>query len=219
MPGMEEALPAPFPSEPGQQAAAPFRTKGLVFQGACDFYDRFIPGGTRAVIASAARSNPSLPGLERSLSQSFVAGGWYDVLPILPMSRAAAFLGGLTHLRLLRDNAAWLARRDLHGVYKVVLQLASVEMVAMRLPRLSMRYFDFGSSSGKMSGPKQMTSQRTGIPRSMGDWFVHCTEGFVPVALTLAGAQDVRVRCVTAPTPARRGGQELVDITVELSWS
>jgi hypothetical protein len=216
---MEDPLPAPLPLQPGPQAVAPFRTKGLVFQGACDFYDQFSPGGARAVIASAAKSNPALPGLQRFLSQSFVPGGWYDVLPLVPMSRAAALLGGLRHPRLVRDSAAWLAHRDLHGVYKVVLQLASVEMVAMRLPRLSMRYFDFGSSSGKMSGPKQMTSVRAGIPCSMADWFTYCTEGFVPVALTLAGAKDVRVKCVTVPTAARRGGQELVDVGVELSWS
>jgi hypothetical protein len=173
----------------------------------------------KAVIAHAAKWNPSLLGLERFLSQSFVAGGWYDVFPIVPLSRAAARLAGLTHRRLLRDNAAWMARRDLHGVYKAVLQLASVEMVAMRLPRLSLRYFDFGSSSGAMVGRKQMTSQRTGIPASLGEWFMHCTEGFVPVALALAGARGVVVKCASTPGAVRRAGHELVDITVDLSWS
>jgi hypothetical protein len=193
--------------------------KGLVFQGAYDFYAQFVPGGPRAVIASAARSNPTLPGLEQFMSQTFIAGAWYDVLPILPLSRAASLLAGITYPRFLRDNAAWLARRDLQGVYKVVLQLATVEMVAMRLPRLSMRYFDFGNSHGSMLRPKQMVSVQTGIPSSLGDWFMRCTEGFVPVALTLAGGKDVRVRCGTALSPTRRAGQELVDVTVDLSWS
>jgi hypothetical protein len=163
--------------------------------------------------------NPSIPGLEPFMSQSFVAGGWYDVLPIIPVSRAASHLAGIPHPRFLRDNAAWLARRDLQGVYKFVLQLATVEMVALRLPRLSMRYFDFGSSSGSMLRPKQMISVHAGIPRPLGDWFMQCSEGFIPVALTLAGARDVRVRCATAPGETRRAGQDLVDMTVDVSWS
>jgi hypothetical protein len=64
-----------------------------------------------------------------------------------------------------------------------------------------------------------MVSVQSGIPRSLGSWFTHCTEGFVPVALTLAGGKDVRVRCATALSPTRRAGQELVDVTVDLSWS
>jgi len=204
------------PSPPVLPAVPPFRAKGLVFRGACDFYDCVVPGGTAAVIANVGRLNP---GLVEFLGQSFVAGGWYDIFPIVLMSRAAALLGGLTHSRLVRDNAAWMARRDLHGVYKVVLQLATVEMVATRLPRLSMRYFDFGSSSGTMIGPKQMTSQRLGIPRSLGEWFTYCAEGFVPVALALAGAKDTRVRCAITPGATRRAGHELVDVTVDLSWS
>jgi hypothetical protein len=216
---MGEPLAVPVSLVTAQGVVAPFRTKGLVFRGAFDFYDGLVPGGAVAVIAHAVTWNPSLPGLGRFLSQSFVAGGWYDVLPIVPLSRAAARLGGLTHRRIIRDNAAWMARRDLHGVYKVVLQLASVEMVAMRLPRLSLRYFDFGSSTGAMVGPKQMTSQRIGIPAPLGEWFMHCTEGFVPVALALAGANDVLVKCTSAPGDVRRAGHELVDITVRLSWS
>jgi hypothetical protein len=216
---MEEPLPGRAPQVTAPRAVAPFRTKGLVFRGALDFYEGLVPGGAAAVIAQATKWNPSLPALAEFLSQSFVAGGWYDVFPILPLSRTAARLVGLTHRQITRDNAAWMARRDLHGVYKVVLQLASVEMVAMRLPRLSLRYFDFGSSSGAMVGPKRMSSQRIGIPSLLGEWFMQCTEGFVPVALALAGAKDVVVRCTSAPGAVRRAGQELVDITVELSWS
>jgi hypothetical protein len=64
-----------------------------------------------------------------------------------------------------------------------------------------------------------MISVQTGIPRSLGDWFMHCTEGFIPVALTLAGAKDDRVRCAGAPGATQRASQELVDVTVDVSWS
>ena len=46
-----------------------------------------------------------------------------------------------------------MARRDLRGVYKVVLELASIEGVAMRLGGLSMRYFDFGEADTRKVRP------------------------------------------------------------------
>jgi len=176
--------------ERAASTAAPFRAKGLVYQGALAFYDRTVAGGSSAVLEALLKMQPAA-GLAEFFAQPFVAGVWYDLMPILPLSEAAAHVAGMALQRLVRDNAAWLARRDLNGVYKAIISLASPEMVAKRLPALSLRYFDFGGNVEVATTAKSLSAVRTGIPNQLGDWFMHCTEGFVPVALALAGAVDV----------------------------
>ena len=215
---MASSLWAKESPEHATSNAASFNAKGLVFQGALAFYDQTIAGGGAAVLEAVSTMQPSV-GLRAFLGQSFVAGGWYDVMPILPLSVAAAHVAGVAHQRLIRDNAAWMARRDLNGVYKAVVRLASVEMVAKRLPALSLRYFDFGGTGETTSTAKSMTAVRTGIPQRLGDWFMHCTEGFVPVALALAGAKDVRVHCTRHYERGDSRDGPMIAFKFDVQWS
>jgi len=183
--------------------ASSFRAKGLVFHGAREFYDLSVPGGWAAVVEHAERAQPSLASFLRA---PIVAGGWYDVMPILPLSRSAAALRNVWHGRLVRENAAWLARRDLAGVYRFMMRLASTEMVAMRLPALSMRYFDFGQADATMIGHRILESNRRGIPLELLEWFQWVVEGFTPVALAMTGAHDVKVRSYQLSRGGALGG-------------
>lgn len=172
----------------GRRTESPFHAKGLVYQGARDFYAKRVPGGLDAV---RRRLEPDLADF---FGQSFLAGGWYDVLPIVPLSRTAAHLSGVTHPRLVRENAAWVAERDMNGVYRFALKLASPGAVVSRLPRLSMQYFDFGRAEGAATGDRRFETWRYGIPEALAQWMVWVTEGFTPVVLKAAGAGQVTVR-------------------------
>jgi hypothetical protein len=138
-------------------------------------------------------------------AQRFVPGAWYPVLPILPSAVAAARLRRMPVAAHVKENSAWIAERDLRGVYKVILSVASIEAVAMRLGGLSMRYFDFGSADSRKVGPRVIESEREGIPASLGAWFTWAAEGFIPVALKLAGAKTVAVH-TGSPEPEASGG-------------
>jgi hypothetical protein len=168
---------------------SPFRVKGLVYGAARECYDQTIRGGSD-VVAAMIESAP----LRAFFEQTFLPGAWYDALPMVRISAVAARAAGRMHAALVRGNAAWVAARDVRGVYKFLLQLASPEMVALRLGRVSMQYFDFGGAEGKMIKDKVLESHRFGIPAPMAQWFIHAAEGFTPVALELTGARDVRVR-------------------------
>jgi len=109
---------------PGQ---GPFHAKGLVYRGARSFYDLKVPGG-----AAALRDHLSPALATFFYEERFVPGSWYDILPIVPISEVAAGLWGVTHAQLVRENAAWVARRDIHGVYRFLLKLASPSIVAQR---------------------------------------------------------------------------------------
>jgi hypothetical protein len=186
---MASTLRVPAVIPPGE---SPFHVKGLVYQGLAEFFDASVPGGTPAVHAYAGREDES-GSLGRFLATSFVAGSWFDALPVEPLTEAAARVRGTTHAKLVREAAAFLARRDLRGVYKFALAGATPDVLAMRLPGLTMRYFDFGAADAERVGEQTILCVRSGVPESLARWFVWVMEGYVPTALTLAGAVDVRV--------------------------
>jgi hypothetical protein len=191
---------------------APFRAKGLVFLGARDYYAAHVTGGSDAVRAHLE------PNVATFFNQNFLTGGWYDAMPILPISLAAARASGKPFPKLVRENAEWVAKRDLRGIYKIIVAMASIETVAERLPDLSLRYLNFGRAEGKMVGDKLFESQRFGIPAPLADWFVWATNGFVPVALGSAGATNVRIRVAPHAADGHAHGVTLVRTKFEISW-
>ena len=194
-----------------------FQAKGLVYQGACEFYERTVPGGTLAVCAHLRERGET--DAAELLGSRLTPGSWYDILPISTISAAAARLRNMTHGQIVRENAVWVAERDLQGVYRVLLHIASVKATAMRLPGLSMRYFDFGAAAdSNMLSETLMESHRLGIPASLAPWFVFATEGFVPVALRMSGAKKVFVRSGSPRPDGTRDGVPLVKIRFEIGW-
>lgn len=170
--------------------SSPFHAKGLVFQGAREILDKTVRGGTTSVLAAISREDGSLA---RYLEGPFAAGSWYDALPLVPLFATAARLRGVTPGKLTRELGAHLARRDLRGVYRAILQAGSLDAVALRLPELTVRYFDFGDVQISRSGAQTTVAKRTGIPDLLVPFVASFVEGFTPSALALVGAVDVRV--------------------------
>jgi hypothetical protein len=119
----------------------------------------------------------------------------------------------------VRENAVWVAQRDLRGAYKIILAVASIEAVATRLGGLSMRYFDFGSAETRKTGPHEIESNRVGIPAALGAWFTWCAEGFIPVALKLAGAKSVDVHASSPRPDGVAHGVPTVRLTFRIAWT
>lgn len=47
---------------------------------------------------------------------------------------------------------------------------------------------------------------------------MHCMEGFVPVALALAGARNVRIRCTRLPGREGESPARLIAFKIHVSW-
>jgi uncharacterized protein (TIGR02265 family) len=189
---------------------SPFLIKGHVYAAAKGFYALRVPGGNEAVGRALGDRE-----VKAFFAQTFAGAGEYDVLPFVAISRAAAGVAGVEHRQLVVENSRWLANRDVNGIYRLLLRLASPERVAMRLPKAATQYFNFGEVTARMSGERSMEAQLRGVPAALASWMLWCVEGFTPVALQLAGAKDVRVRI--KPETATDG--ELGDHrTLSLSW-
>jgi hypothetical protein len=204
--GSEEALTY----DPG---LGPLRAKGMIYLGAGRYYAGHVPGGVEAVLARL-----SSPKIVAFLRQPFVAGGWYDVGPLIPFGEAAAQVAGVTHMDFLRQQARAQAQSDINGVYKMLLKLATPEMVMSRLPRAASQYFDFVRAEVKEIGPKHWQSSAHGIPAVAAQQYMTTTEAFVVRALELAGAKNLRHKWFTPEPAGQNAGIAIVSCRRELSW-
>jgi hypothetical protein len=207
---LPDLLPKPqFPA-----GESPFHARGLVFLGAQSYYDANVPGGLDAVLGALPTGQ-----LHAFFRQTFLASSWYDILPIVPISATAAKVIGIPHRDLIMANARNVARRDIPTIYKLLLRLSSPEAVVLRMPKASMRYFDFGESTSSMKEPRLCEAYQKGIPRELAGWFFHAAEGFTEVALGLAGAHDIKVRLDSTTVDGERKGAPTVTLKLEMSWT
>src|ERR1700689_105734 len=78
------ALPDATPFTPG---SSPFRIKGWGYEGDVRFYEEFVPGGVAAITKAVREKDPAIASF---LGRKFTSDGWYDLLPKLYQSQAAA---------------------------------------------------------------------------------------------------------------------------------
>ncbi len=185
----------------------------MLFLGARAYYEAHVPGGNEAV------TNALPAALQPFWRQIFVTGSTYDALHILTISATAAELLDIPQGELVRRNAAWLADRDLRGAYKVIFNVLRPSFVATRLPRLALRYFDFGEACAELAEEGRCSAQQRQIPKLMQTWFVAAIEGFVPSALKVAGAKTARARLMNAVSDGQRQGMDTVSLNFEFTWS
>jgi hypothetical protein len=169
-----------------------------------------VPGGISAVRQSLHADLGSF------FSQMFTPTLSFDALPIVALSAHVAAMLRRPHLDVVRDNARWLAERDIRGVHRLLLGVLSPQIVATRLPKAALRYFEFGRAEATLAPPNRCTAQQFEIPAYLVPWFVACVEGFVPVALQKARAKSPRVRCLGAT----RSSSPITPVTIsfEFSW-
>jgi hypothetical protein len=192
----------------------PFHAKGTIYMGLLASTDARCPGGTTAVIDALEDDR-----LRAFFGQHFLAASWYDLLPLLPFSQTAARVAGVAYGPYAKEGARFQAARDIHGVHRFFLKLASPRMVADRLPRLMMQYFDFGRAEGTSTGDKSHTVTGRRIPEPLCGWLSTVIEGFVPAAMQHAGARSIVARTDTPQPDGTAHGVALVRTQLHLTWT
>jgi hypothetical protein len=192
---------------------SPFRTKGNVYRGVLESADARVDGGRSAVIARLED-----PRLQEFFRQTFLAASTYDILPLVAFGEAGAKLSGVTHAEFVRVGAAFTAQRDMRGVYKILLKLASPSAVVQRLPRILSQYFDFGKIEGRLTGERTYEARTYGIPRPLVTWIINVTRGFLPVVMESAGARDVTIEVGLAEVEREQQGIDLMKGSFVVRW-
>lgn len=175
--------------------------------------DARVPGGRTAVVERIDD-----PLLAKFFAQSFLAASTYDLLPIVPFGMIGAKLLGVSYPEFVRGGAAFAARRDMRGIYKVLLKLASPAAVVHRLPRFLIQYFDFGRVEGSFTSDRTYEATSSGIPRPLVVWLMNVAHGFIPVVMEQAGARNVEVRIGQPMPESAERGVTVVRSSVVVTW-
>jgi hypothetical protein len=187
--------------------------KGNVYKTSVEYYSLVVPGGLAEVYRH-------LDGEHRAFfDRQFLAMVWYDALPLLQLSQAAALARGMSHYAAARERGAFQAEEDIAGIYSPVLKVASPELAALRIGRVLAHYFDFGRGYSQIARPRSCDVVQCRVPLPLIDFCAPIAEGFIGTVLSAAGAKDVRF---TVHPPTQDGLVErtpTLRVHYEVAWS
>jgi hypothetical protein len=207
-----EASPPPSRRSPFPVGESPFHVKGVLYQGTLSFFENNVRGGAQALFDEVRD-----PELLRFIQQRFLPSSWYDVLPAPLLIEAEAHAMRLGVEPYLLHRTKWQAARDLGGLYRFVLKLASPEMVIKRLPRVALQMFDFATAHTEV-GTKQATGRIQGIPLLLADWLQLSMGVYMETALRHAGAEGVLVETLPRKAEPTQHGTPIVTLGYEVLW-
>jgi hypothetical protein len=190
-----------------------YHVKGLVYMRTHEFFAEKVPGGSAALLPLLTRE------LRDFFSQTFLASGWYDALPIASLVRAEAKAMGHSVADYLEARAGWQAEKDIHTVYRMLLRLASPGLVAGRLAKMMGQVLDFGKTEILERRTDGMKAVVRGMPEALGEWYSGGLTVYAMRALAIAGAKQPSCRMVGAHlVAADPDGVPLADLSYDLSW-
>jgi hypothetical protein len=204
---------AAFPPLPCAPGASPFHIKGLAYRGLVRAVSRLLPGGVDQLCSTLSDK-----GLSAFVTQPFLASGFYDVLPIYPLTATLAAMARVPFERFLREGSFEQARYDAAHVFRRMYDGAGIEDVPERVARFEAQYYDFGRTEARLS-PGLIVLHRHDVPEYVSPWLASMKSGYTEEVARIVGAS--RPHC-TARTPVPghpREGYPLVSISCELRWS
>lgn len=204
--------PAPPRSATLPYGQSPFHVKGVLFQGLFEWLDRHVEGGRARVIADCS------PDLRAFLEKPLLAGSWFDVFALVDTTVVAAKVNGTGHLATMRSIAIEQCERDFHGVYKMLLRLASPDAVLERIPKTAQTYFDFVTAEVEKVGPGHYRTVGRGIPVHAMHAYMAVTEAFLTRVLVLTGAKDLQHRWLPPEADGYHGAIARVRARREIRW-
>jgi hypothetical protein len=193
--------------------------KGLAYRGFEAYAKRNVEGGMDRVRAEL--KDPKLRGF---LTQPFLAGSWYDVLPVVPLAAAMAALERSSLEDFVRRSARRQALYDAQHVHRRFFQGHPPSALVAKIPRLFMQYTDFGGADvvnmGHLAGADsgQGAVLRTGVPAFILPWFIPMNEAYIEAILGAMGSQRPRVKGQVLPKDGGVSGIPTVPVRFRVMW-
>jgi hypothetical protein len=146
-----------------------------------------------------ARLTAELPDSDQAVLRGILLpGGWYPIGLWNRLGDRQVQIFGSGNADSFRPVAEFIASSDLSSIYKVLLKVATPEMILWRTPSLWERYFNVGRAEPQEEEPNKFVVHITGSVREdEGPGPVTCAAG-VPAwlarAVSLAGAKGSYAR-------------------------
>ncbi len=193
---------------------APFRVRGNSYVFHLQYVREQLPGGIQA-------QNQALGTLgdHAFFSTLFLAGGWYDVFPLIALGYACADVAGVSFDEFVRTRANDQVDKDLRFIRRLMVKLANPERVASRLPGIAISYFDFLSLDEVQRAPGRAATRIHGVPALMVPWFEIVSSAFVQHVMKVGGATDVRTEICAAEPEPELAGLAMTSVDFEIDWT
>jgi hypothetical protein len=200
----------PLPVPPGTSG---FHVKGTVYSGVLERLAREPPEAVAQV-----RDDLADPELLAFYDQLFLASGWYDVFPIIPLLAAIARQRQVSLEQVVSEGARERVTEDIRTIYRGVFRGATPDQVAVRLVRGLARYLDFGRAESGTTTPGSTELLTHGMPSYLVPWYAPAAGMFMRVALESAGAREVRINWRIPEASGRHEEIPLVSLRASVSW-
>lgn len=183
--------------------------KGMAVINSRDWFDDRLGAGwfTR----TAREFQPDFP-------DRLLPGDWYSVRTTLHVyARGVTQLGGYESTKQMMEAVSGeVALKDLNGILRAFLWVASPRMFLRTAPKIWDTYCDFATPEVRSNEVGRFVVEVSNIPADVVDWSVAAWTGFLVPALKLAGGQDPKVAVSeTRQTP----GAETWEFVYELTYS
>lgn len=192
---------------------SPFRTKGQLYLGTQTFFDEHLQGGVQEFYDDIAD-----PELKAFISQRFLPSGFYDIMPVPALIAYEARALRMDLPTYLRHRTRWQVQRDVTGVHKWLLKLASPKMVATRLPKVMTQMFDFASPEVVVATDGEVVVHLEPLPVVLNDWLLNAVGVYAENVLKLAGATFVDVTIDDLTPLDQQAGVPLNRMTLGMRW-
>jgi serine/threonine-protein kinase len=200
---------APLPCAPG---ASPFHIKGLAYRGLVRAVGA-MPGGLDALCDALDDAR-----LRDFLRQPFLASGWYDLLPIQPITMTIAAIVGVQFQAMVRTGTISQVRYDAIKVFHRMFDGATVEDIPSRVPRFNAQYLDFGRTVATQPEPKLIVVRFEGAPAYSAAWQGAMMSAYSEETARLAGGQGVEMRMLPPEPAGMHARFPVLTLVSELRW-
>ena len=198
-----------LPHPPGE---SPFRIKGTAYKGLLRFINTRLEGGL-ATFSTGLRD----PALASFLQQPFLAGSFYDFLPMVAASCAVAASSHVPLPSFANEQGRAQATYDAENVYRAFVQGRSWEDLSTRFRLLCSRYYDFGEWDAQIAGESTMRFCMRGMPAWSLPWLEPMLSGYVTGLLKTMGIVDLSVGHLAPRRDGVNGGLATVTVEFEVS--
>jgi hypothetical protein len=167
--------------------------KGLAYKGLLHLVTTKIDGGVGVLAASMRDSS-----LRDYITQTFLASTFYDMLPLVAASAAAANLTNVQLDIFAQNQGRAQAKYDAEHAFRAFIQGRSIDDFPSRCKLIASRYYDFGEWEANSFSPGTITFVVKGIPAWASPWFSPLLGGYVSSMVQYVARKNAS--CTVYPT-------------------
>jgi hypothetical protein len=197
-----------MPLRPGE---GPFQIKGLAHRGLLHYCQQRVDGGIRSFSAAL----PSI-ALRDFFSQPFLAGSFYDLLPLAVGSAIVADMTRISLDAFAQQQGRAQAMHDVQNAYRALLQGRTSDDFHLRLRPLASRYYNFGEWDVQRDEPHRLRISCRGIPSWLMAWFAPMISGYFAGLVAAMGKPHSQVIVASSRREGTAAGLSLTNLDLDI---